>query len=207
LPSGGRASTRPGGRTAVHTRRILDATIDLLVEGGMTAVSFQAVAERAAVGRATMYRRWSSPAHLAVDAIRARSSDDITVADHGSLTADLTTVLRQIGQFISSPVGRAALIASLQIGPATRSADRLPNWSKRWEQVVPIFDRAIARGELDSGTDSEATFATLAGALYFRVHVMGQHVDDAWIDRVITTITSNAPAPGASNDRRRAGAE
>lgn len=157
----------------------------------MTAVTFQAVAERAAVSRATMYRRWPSPAHLAVEAIRARSSDDITVADHGSLSADLTSVLRQIGQFISSPVGRAAVIASLQIGPATDSSDRLPNWSKRWEQVAPIFDRAIARGELDPGTDSEATFSTLAGALYFRVQVMGQHVDDTWIDRVITATTNN----------------
>ena len=71
----------------------------------MTAVTFQAVAERAAVGRATMYRRWPSPAHLAVDAIRARSSDDIKVADHGSLAGDLTAVLRQIGSFIVTQWG------------------------------------------------------------------------------------------------------
>ena len=114
----GRATTRPGGRTAEHTRRITDATLDLLLDGGLGAVTFQAVAERADVGRATMYRRWSTPAHLVVDAIRSVAADRIEIADTGTLLGDLTAVLGQIGEFIISPVGRAAVIAGLQIGPA-----------------------------------------------------------------------------------------
>ena len=98
------------------------------------------------------------------------------------------------------------MIAGLQIGPPP-SSDRLPDWAKRWEQVAPIFDRAIARGELDRRNRCEATFAALAGALYFRVQVMGQHVDDLGSTESSPRTTNNPPDPGASNDCRRAGAE
>ena len=184
---GGRATTRPGGRTAEHTRRITDATLDLLLDGGLGAVTFQAVAERADVGRATMYRRWPTPAHLVVDAIRSVAADRIEIADTGTLLGDLTAVLAQIGEFIISPVGRAAVIAGLQIGP-TELDDAPTSWSQRWEQVAPIFERAVARGEITADIDAEATFAASAGAVYFRVQVMGRRIDDVWISRTLATI-------------------
>lgn len=185
---------RPGGRTARHTQLILDAAVDLLVEGGMPSLTFQAVAERAGVSRATMYRRWPSTAHLAAEAIRARANASIRVPNLGSLAADLSDVLRQIGLFIDTPVGRASLMASLEIGPVDGGA---PNWAERWEQVQPIIDRAVDRGELVPGVDGEAMFAALAGAMYFRVLVTAQRVDSEWIERVLA-----ANLPSASSRQR-----
>ena len=54
-----------------------------------------------------------SPAHLAVDTIRSRAAAAIMMPDHGSLVEDLDDVLGQIASSITSPVGRAALIAGL----------------------------------------------------------------------------------------------
>ncbi len=158
----------------------------LLVEGGIDALTFQNVAERAGVSRATMYRRWPSPAHLAADVIRATASDAIEIVDTGSLTGDLTSVMRSIGAFLATSVGRAAVIAGMQID--VTEAGELGGWSERWVQVVPIFDRALERGELAPAIDVPALFAALAGPLYFRTIVMGRLVDDDWIERVLATV-------------------
>jgi hypothetical protein len=50
--------------------------------------------------------------------------------------------------------------------------------------VIVVFERAIARGELPADTDVEATFAALAGAIYFRIIVMGRTITADWLQRI-----------------------
>jgi AcrR family transcriptional regulator len=177
---------RPGGRTAETTRRVFGATMELLVEGGYPHVTFQSVAERAAVGRATLYRRWPEPAMLIAEAIRASASESICIPDTGDFEEDLRQLLCQIAEFISSPTGRAALIAALPISRdcSAISMEHL-HWATRWIEVAPIFERAARRSEIASGSDFEMNFAQAAGAIYFRVIVMGMPIDPEWIGRAV----------------------
>lgn len=178
------APSRPGGRTALNSQRIFAATMALLVEGGFAGVTFQAVAERAGVGRATLYRRWSNPAALVGEAVRAVAAERIVMPDSGSLRGDLATTLSQVARFLSEPVGKAALIAALSL-PDGEDGGAQSGWPARWNDVEPLFARAAARGELPAGTDAEALFARLSGALYFRLLVMDQSPDEAWITRIL----------------------
>lgn len=178
---------RPGGRTRGNTERITAATLDLLVEAGYESVTFAAVAHRAGVGRATMYRRWASPADLVGESIRMAAADAIRMPDTGTLRADLVEVLARIGAFVESPVGRAALSAGLAASSGSGSASG-QTWAERWEDVRPIFGRAVDRGELPAVVDAEALFAAAAGAVYFRLLVMGETVDRDWIDRIVGTL-------------------
>lgn len=177
---------RPGGRTAITTEKIFGAVFDLLIEGGYQAVTFQAVAERAQVGRATLYRRWDDVGSLVAEAVRARAAQQIVVPDTGSLRGDLKGVLDQIARFITSPVGRAALLASLT--KQAKDSEALPRdarWAARWQDIAPIFDRAKARGELPAGADTEILFAQLAGAVYFHLLVITGTLDEDWIARIL----------------------
>eukprot|EP00439_Symbiodinium_sp_Y106_P088083 s1_g619.t1 len=181
------STKRPGGRTAENSRRIREATIALLVEGGFEAVTFQDVASRAGVGRATLYRRWESPATLVRDAVLETLEAEIAPVDTGSLRGDMEQLLSQIGRFISSPIGVAALMANL--AQMAKPDDKQANqniWLSRLEAIAPVFQRAVDRGELSEDQDVEVMFARVAGALYFRVIVMGETIDDAWIDRVLS---------------------
>ncbi|SNY53197.1 DNA-binding transcriptional regulator, AcrR family [Paractinoplanes atraurantiacus] len=64
-----KAPGRP--RNAQADEAILDAVLDLLAEGSSAAaVSIEAVAARAGVGKATIYRRWANKDALIMDAIR-----------------------------------------------------------------------------------------------------------------------------------------
>lgn len=53
---------------------ILTATLDLLAESGFDALTIDAVAAKAKVGKATIYRRWSSKTDLVIDAASMMSS-------------------------------------------------------------------------------------------------------------------------------------
>lgn len=149
-------------------------------------MTFQEVAARAGVGRATLYRRWDDPATLVADAVRASAADRIWVADTGSLHGDLRHVLELIAQFIASPLGSASLITRL-----AQSGDGAPDdaisyqWAARWSDVLPIFERARDRGELDPDHDFEIRFAQLAGAVYFRTLIERLPVDGNWLNRLL----------------------
>lgn len=182
---------RPGGRTAIVTKKIYDAATALLVEGGYEMVTFQAVAERAQVARATLYRRWEAPVNLIGEAVRISAAENIAIRDLGSLRGDLHFLLSGIATFIVTPLGRASAIVGLKLSGADDDRDqRTMRWARRWDDIVPIFTRAQARGELPQDIDAELLFAKAAGAVYFRTIVMDLPVDDDWIERILNEFLS-----------------
>src|SRR3979411_2634919 len=71
------------------------AVLETLVEDGYDGMTMDRVAERAGVGRATIYRRWPSQADMIVHAIRQRSFDNIHDSDTGDPRADFQAMLQQ----------------------------------------------------------------------------------------------------------------
>ena len=163
----------------------------LIEKDGITAITFQRVAESAGVGRATLYRRWPEPMFLVADALAATAADRIRILDTGSLRGDLTTMLEQIGAFIDSPTGRAAIIAGLS-GREQPEFAKLASqlWERRRDDVAPIFDRAKKRGELPAESDGDVLFSLAAGALYARIIVMAQPINEQWIEKIVDQLIS-----------------
>ena len=62
-----RATGRPRDPELDH--RIVAATLQLLADGGYDALTIEAVASSAGVGKATVYRRWSGKEELVVEAV------------------------------------------------------------------------------------------------------------------------------------------
>src|SRR5580692_5759828 len=124
-PPGGEATAEAAPRGRPRSERahkaILDAAAELLLARGLSAVSMDAVAERAGVSKATIYRWWPTKETLALDALytewdTARSHP----RDTGSLRSDLLALLRPWASLASSrPYGRviAALLTEAQTDP------------------------------------------------------------------------------------------
>src|SRR5438034_1545522 len=101
----------PKWRSRRAEAAILDATIALLAEVGFGGLTIDGIAARAGVGKATIYRHWSSKAEVAVEAFQAfvPPLDD---PDTGSFADDARAVLLQVVDGLSnSPL--AGILPSL----------------------------------------------------------------------------------------------
>lgn len=182
---------RPGGRTADVTRRINEAVLELLVEGGIDACTFQNVAAKAGIERSTLYRRNPDRWPTIIAAIIDFAKRETPAAVTGSFKGDLLDVLRSTARVMSSPLGPPLMgaAAALRAGAAPGETERF--WESRREQLKPMFDAAIDRGELPADIDREELFAMAAGPIFFRLFVSARPFDDEWLGKIVDQVCSH----------------
>jgi AcrR family transcriptional regulator len=176
-PRGGDGTTHaaPRGRPRSEKahKAILDAAAELLLARGLSAVSMDAVAERAGVSKATIYRWWPTKETLALDALYTEwATVGPSPRDTGSLRGDLLALLRPWARLTSSrPYGRviAALITEAQTDPVFATEYRQRVVEPRRDQARAVFRRAIERGEIPADTKVEVALDLLYGPLYHRL--------------------------------------
>ena len=161
---------RPGRpRRATTDDAITRAALDLLAERGFQAATIEAIADRAGVGRNTIYRRWRSKEELIADALRELTTDVDWGAD--DLYSLLLTWLRDFARTFSDPLqGRllVGVLGELQQNPvfADVYADRVVR--PRREALLARLVEARERGELRPDADVELVADLLGGALLLR---------------------------------------
>lgn len=177
------AKKRPGGRTADVTRRVHDAIIALLVEGGAQACTVSAVCERAGIERSTLYRRFPDRWPAIIDALMTRAAADIMPDLGNSFADDLLSVLRKLCATLETPLGPALLSAAVEL---RRDGSEYPRayFDQRVAQLAPMFEAAIERGELPADVDREELFSFAAGPIYFRMFIAGRQIDDGFVRRI-----------------------
>jgi AcrR family transcriptional regulator len=79
---------------------ILNAALAALTENGYDATNMDDIAARAGVGKAAIYRRWSSKAALITDTLLYWRPDLLTndAPDTGSLAGDLDAIVDRVGR-------------------------------------------------------------------------------------------------------------
>lgn len=179
---------RPGGRSADITGRVQKAVIDLLLEGGVHACTFKAVAERAGVERSTLYRRYTDRWDMMIDAILVIAAEEVTPEPGNSFPDDLASVLRKLVRILETPVGPAVVSVAAELRAHSRSDFSRTFFDRRMTQLDPMFDAAIARGELTTGVDREALFSLAAGPIYFRMFIAARGIDDDFIHTVVSSV-------------------
>lgn len=158
-------------RSAKADRAIVEATIELLAEGtGVAELSIEAIAQRAGVGKSTIYRRWPGKQELLLDAIAALRAPlpDVTGLP---VREALVRHLRLIRAESAQP--RLKCLLNL----AMSERERHPHLMERFREIAvrpqrealrEILRRGVADGELRPDIDIEVAVAALSGAaLYF----------------------------------------
>ena len=167
------APRRGRPRSEPARQGILDATSELLLEQGLAGASMDAVAERAGVSKATIYRWWPSKEALALDALyRAWSAAEPPQPDTGSLRGDLRAIILPWARRLRErPYGRAiaAFITEAQTNPVFEKEYGTRFIEPRRRQGRAAFARAAARGEIPSETDVEFALDMLYGPIYHRL--------------------------------------
>jgi AcrR family transcriptional regulator len=186
--------TRPsrGGRPRDPSRDgvIRAAILRLLADVGYGALTMDAVASEAGVGKATIYRRWRTKQDLVVDTISDLNRAEATPPDTGSLEGDLRQMLQSLVSVITGPTGAAtlSLLSTVPHQPALAEAFRngpLAVWRQAFEQ---IWARAEQRGEVRPGMAGSVTAETTSALLVQRWLLTGEPVDEAYADEVLHTV-------------------
>lgn len=171
---------------------ILNAALAALTEHGYDATNMDDIAARAGVGKAAIYRRWSSKAALMTDALVYWRPDLRTddIPDAGSLTGDMDALIeravRNDNELITNDlVLRVALEATHEPQLAAALDDLLLLKGRR--VMSTILARAAARGEIAGDRDWSLVADVLTAMSLFRV-INGQTVDAGFFRQVIDTL-------------------
>jgi AcrR family transcriptional regulator len=184
--------SRGRGRPRSEERRdaVLKAAMELVQEDDLRTVSVDRISARSGVSKATIYRRWPNKTAVLVDAFLHQMTVDAPVADTGSAAEDFRLTLRGIVRFHSSPIGAiyAQLVGEAHFNPTERERIRTHLMAVRRAAMREIWDRGVARGELDPTIDVEVALGLMFGPppMYRRV-VAHAALTPAYADAIVAT--------------------
>ena len=169
-----RKAGRPRSTTA-H-KAILNATLELFADEGFDAMSIEAIAARAGVGKTTIYRRWDSKEDLMLDAARSLQAE-FPFVDTGNLRDDLIHLLKPVWDVS----GRNSLIEKLYvriIGESRANPDLFRLFYEhrlgpRLQHFQHAIEQAQARGEIRKDLEPFLVLDLFMGPLVSRLLLTG----------------------------------
>jgi AcrR family transcriptional regulator len=179
---------RPGRpRSEQAEQAIIEATLDVFAEQGFEGVCFEAVAARAGVGKATIYRRWPNKEELLLAALGSLKSPypepkGVSVRD------DLLAIVMVMCADKADP--RKARRYSLLLG----EGEKYPRLMERYKETVveprrdvirAVLRRGIETGELRPDTDIEVAVLALIGIILAREKTPDPRFDGDFAARVV----------------------
>lgn len=187
------AKRRPGRPIEERPRRAaLDAVLDLIVERGINRVTTDAVAERARISKATMYRRWRSKDALVAEAIGTLVDREIVIPDTGTLAGDVRELLAEAVTLYSTPRAGALmpeLVAGMardgELAAAVRGGFLT---GRRRDALDRTLQRAAARGELRADIDHDLCLDLFGGVVFYRLLVTGGPLDEQLVEDLTAVI-------------------
>jgi AcrR family transcriptional regulator len=151
------------------------------------------------VGKATIYRRWSTKAELVAEAIDRHTFAELPIEDTGDVRNDLRRYLRGIEAAMEGFDGdlMAAMTAERLRHPDLAAAfDRRFALARR-ARMRRLLRRAVERGDLPPTTDVDI-LADAGPALFLLRLATGRRGRSAGLaDRVVTQLLGPEPPAGA----------
>jgi AcrR family transcriptional regulator len=182
---------RPGRpRDNARDPEILAVALDVLAETGYDGMTIDLVAARAKAGKATLYRRWPSKAHLVIDAVACMRGGDLDperLPDTGTLRGDLVALIKPhaIEDVERKLKVMAGLMSMLSREPGLAEAVNATIVEPRAEANRILMRRAIERGEISPECDIETLSHVTPSMAAYRSLVLKKPVDREFLISMI----------------------
>jgi AcrR family transcriptional regulator len=177
-------------RNDAAERAILRAAAELLATDGGAPISVAAVAERAGVGKQTIYRWWPSKSAMLLDAMIHRARQVAPAPDTGYLHTDLGLFLRST--FAAASDNRSLLLGVLREALADDATmDRLATFAAaRRDELARILDRARARGQIPAAERPATAVDQAFGLLWYRMIFAHEPLDEHAADELTAALAT-----------------
>ena len=183
---------------------IIEATRELLLESGYSALSLSAIAARAGTTTAAIYRRWSGKAQLVHEAILPAEVTAMPSAS-GDVVEDIRALVEATRTMFDRPEVRIALPAL--IADTVADPDVHSRMTSRFAESLATFRTRIGdQPNLPSDVGDLPLLAeVVVGSAIFRIIVRHDApLDDAWVDDLTALVSSGwsaNPVRRPSRDR------
>ena len=168
LQASDRSSVRGRPRSETAREAVLHAADDLLVELGYEALTMKGIAERAGVGRQTVYRWWSSKAEILFEACALDVARELALEPARSAGAALASYVERLYVFLNDSDAGATYLALLgasqgdrAVAEQLRVADPLRDSARRLIESL----RVVGLGSIP---ETQLAIAQLVGAPVFQ---------------------------------------
>ena len=174
-------------RRVARTRSaVLRSATDLLVEGGPSAVTIDAIVARSGVAKSTIYRHWESRDEVLVDVIETCAPTLVTPDPALGFEHAVRAVVDQACASLNDPEWARMIPALLLLKAHQSDIAKLEERIGRHQDhtLETIVAMGVAEGRLHEGADTEEIAAQLIGPLVF-AHLTGRpRVTKAFAHRV-----------------------
>ncbi|WP_394845066.1 TetR/AcrR family transcriptional regulator [Pendulispora brunnea] len=169
---------------------ILTATTELLATKSLREVTADAIAQRAGVSKATLYKWWPNKNLVALDAFLSIMRQNVDIPNTGSAFRDFKLELQSVLRFYVGPQGRLfrEFIAEGQSDPEFLELFRRRFLASRHDDVRIIWERGVRRGEIRSDVDPDIGMDMIFGPLIARMLYGRGPLDDTSAEAVVALV-------------------
>jgi AcrR family transcriptional regulator len=164
---------------------IVTAAVTQFLEHGIQRMTVPGVAAAAGVAKTTVYRRYATPAQLALAAIGRLNQAD-TTPDTGSARGDLLALLETVRQRID-PTVTATVLVEAQTHPEVLEAARQNMIRPAVERFRGILRNGVASGELRADLDIERAADAFLGSFFAYFYERGRPGPE-WPEAVVAAL-------------------
>ena len=169
---------------------IAAAAISLIQEVGYERCTIEAIALKAGVSKATIYRRWKNKQEVIASAISRHAFSQTPCIDTGNLRDDLVELLLAKVKVLKGPDG--AVIASIMSAAKMDAelAKAIPYSVRDGESQVHevILERAIKRGEISLNANLELLAEITPAIMTYRIFMSQQPVTRKFIEALVDDV-------------------
>jgi AcrR family transcriptional regulator len=178
----------------------MDTVYALLQHKSVRDMTMEEVAQRAGVGKQTLYKWWPTKAALVMSMFSERIDRYPEAVEGSSAEVDLKQRLRRMIAVFNGPLGKiiADLIAEGQSEPAVLKEFYEQHVQNRRAITIAALERGRAAGELKPEMNAEIVVDELFGAIYYRLLFRSAPLTDQYADELVAQA-----ARGLRSDRNR----
>ena len=186
--------TRPRGRprseAAESHQAVMDAVYAFLKEHSVRELTMEGIAERANVGKPTIYKWWPTKAALVMAVLQERLVPKPEPISAMTAEEAIWARMHRLVRAFNGMFGKilADLIAEGQNDPGLLSELYEKHLGPRREALVAEIERGKQAGEFYAEVDADLLVDSLFGPIYYRLLIKSAPLTEAYVDQLLAQV-------------------
>jgi AcrR family transcriptional regulator len=183
---------RPPRSEAVSHEQIIDVVFQLMRERPLDDVSIEEIAQRAGVGKPTIYKWWPNKAALVLDMFKERVVPHFPLDSTATAEEAIRQQAKELVRLLNGTFGKvsAQIIAEGQSDPAVIAGYRKHYVRPRRDLTIPVIERGYATGEFKRRVEPDLLIDMIYGPIYYRLLVRYLPLEQQFIDDLLDHVTT-----------------